>query len=121
MLKTFAIALLLAASAGASAGITINTEKYFAYAVLPARGTSVMTVIVLSEEACEANGAPKGSKKAAYQDRYMERPGCWDRYEGIIGICPSTAEVGGKLGNGCFSLPVNRFYDVKSLPTRASF
>lgn len=120
MLKTIAALALLAVSAGAQAEISINASKYFAYATLPARGTSVKTVIALSDQACEAKNAPVGSKKAAYIDRYQERAGCWEILEDIVGICPATAERG-VLGNACFSMQTRSFLDVKSLPTRARF
>ena len=48
--KVLFTAALLAVSAGAQAGIEINASKYFAYTVLPARGTSVQTVVVLSNQ-----------------------------------------------------------------------
>ena len=118
--KVLFTAALLAVSAGAQAGIEINASKYFAYTVLPARGTSVQTVVVLSNQPCETKNAPRGAKKAALQDRYMERPACWDNYQDIILLCPATAERG-QLGNACQNFSTERFIAVESLPKRAGF
>lgn len=112
----------------AAAAYVVDVDRYFAYYKMPDRYTSGVSIfrpfIFLSDEPCEAEGAPAIARKALayYPGSERTQPQCWAKYSEIITVCPIAGDIDtGKLGNACSDISASRFIDTMSLPQAVDF
>lgn len=105
-----------------AAAFEVDVDKYFAYYKMPDRYSSGLSIsrpyIFLSQEPCEAQGAPDNAKKGLSYSPGSKRTQhqCWAEYGGLIAICPIAGDESGQLGNACTDISASRFIDTMSLP-----
>lgn len=115
------VSLLLAGHASA---ITIDADKFFAYASSP----KLRQYVLLSHSQCADTAANmKGWRAAAFTNATMVglMPACWinsssKEYGQQIRFCLVSSKTQ-KMGNACQPISKDIFIDTSTLPSKARF